>query len=67
MTKDELTAWREKQGLSQNQLAQLLGVASTTINRWERGEREIPAYLHLALKSIPKTKGKKKKKKVVRK
>lgn len=46
----ELKAWRKKNGYSQSQLAQVLGVDVMTVSRWERGAREIPSFLHLALK-----------------
>lgn len=52
MTKDELKEWREDKGLSQKELAEKLKVASNTISRWELGERKIPEFLDLALKTI---------------
>ena len=57
MTSDELKAWRHLNGYSQSQLAKALGVITTTVSRWERREREIPSYLHLALKSLKKRGG----------
>ncbi len=48
----ELQSWRKQNGYSQSQLAKALGVITITVSRWERSEREIPAYLHLALKSL---------------
>ena len=67
MTSKELKAWRKKNGYSQGKLAKVLGVIPLTVSRWERGVREIPSFLHLALKclegkkggEIKKTKGKK--------
>jgi len=41
--------WRERNRYSQAQLARVLGVDVMTISRWERGVREIPSFLHLAL------------------
>ena len=33
----DVREWRHARGLSQSQLARLLGVESVTISRWERG------------------------------
>lgn len=55
MTPAELFSWRSKAGLSQSGLARLLGVHRLTISKWERGDREIPPYLHWALKGITLT------------
>jgi hypothetical protein len=30
----------------------VLGVDAMTVSRWERGERQIPSFLHLALKAL---------------
>jgi transcriptional regulator with XRE-family HTH domain len=49
MTPQELKKWREKNGYSQSQLAKALGVITISVSRWERGVREIPSFLHLAL------------------
>jgi transcriptional regulator with XRE-family HTH domain len=57
MTGNELQVWRVKNGYSQSQLAKALGVITLTISRWEREDREIPPFLHLALKSLPKRGG----------
>jgi transcriptional regulator with XRE-family HTH domain len=54
MTAEDLKEWRQQNGYSQSQLAGTLGVIIITISRWERGEREIPSYLHLALKCLKK-------------
>lgn len=66
MTPKELKAWRKKNGYSQGKLAKVLGVASLSVSRWERGVRQIPSFLHLALEclklkggEIKKVKGKK--------
>jgi len=61
MTPEQLKAWRARNGYSQSQLAEVLGVASMTISRWERGVREIPSFLHLALECMQKKKGERKK------
>ena len=42
MTRDELQALRAKLGLTQPELAEKVGVARNTINRWEMGIRRIP-------------------------
>lgn len=52
VTTDELKQWRASAGLSQTGLARLLGVDKMTISRWERGVRDIPPFLHLALEAI---------------
>jgi len=49
MKTDELKSWRQKNGYSQGQLAKVLGVDVMTVSRWERGVREIPSFLYLAL------------------
>jgi len=49
MEPKELKQWREKNRYSQSQLAEVLGVIPISVSRWERGEREIPSFLHLAL------------------
>jgi transcriptional regulator with XRE-family HTH domain len=50
----QLRQWRRLNGYSQSQLAGVLKVAPNTISRWERGDRRIPSFLHLALKAIRK-------------
>jgi len=49
MTAEELKGWRQKNAWSQGQLARALGVIPLSVSRWERGERQIPSFLHLAL------------------
>ena len=49
MTPQELKKWRDKNGYSQSQLAKALDVITLSVSRWERGVREIPSFLHLAL------------------
>jgi transcriptional regulator with XRE-family HTH domain len=64
MTHVELIKWREANGYSQSGLAEALSVHVMTISRWERGVREIPSFLHLALKYLEmQAKGKTKKRK----
>jgi|GEM_PF-945673 len=57
MKPKELQKWRQLNGYSQSQLAEALGVAVMTVSRWETASREIPPFLHLALKSLPKKGG----------
>ena len=57
MTSGELYEWRQRNGYSQSQLAKALGVVTITVSRWEREEREIPPFLFLALKCLPKKGG----------
>lgn len=71
MTAKELKLWRKRTGYSQGKLAKVLGVTPLTVSRWERGERRITPFLHLALRCLElgeggelKEKGKKKRKEV---
>lgn len=57
MKPKELQNWRQSNGYSQSQLAEALGIAVMTVSRWERASRDIPPFLHLALKSLPKKGG----------
>ena len=52
MTGNELQAWRRKQGLTQEQLANCLGVIRITITRWETDVRAVPSFLPLALEAL---------------
>jgi DNA-binding transcriptional regulator YiaG len=52
MTPKDLKKWREANGYSQSGLADALSVHIMTVSRWERGAREIPSFLHLALKHL---------------
>jgi len=52
MTSEELKVFRERVGLSQEQLAKELKVASNTVSRWELGTRKMPEFLDLALETI---------------
>jgi len=60
MKPEELRKWRRESGYAQGELAAILGIALNSVSRWERGTREIPPFLHLALKAIPKKVGRKK-------
>ena len=57
MNPSELVKWRRSQGYTQQGLATLLGVTKTTVYRWEKAMREIPPFLHLALRSLEKKGG----------
>lgn len=45
-------SWRLKHGLSQAQLAGRLGVNVFTLQRWEYGSSDPPAFLQLALERL---------------
>lgn len=54
----KITEKRKLQGLTQGQLAKLLGIGQQTISRWGKGDAKIPAeYLHKLLQifQLPKT------------
>lgn len=58
MTPPEITAARERLGLTIGQAAYLIGVNRRTFSRWERGERDMPetaARLLLTFGLIPAT------------
>jgi transcriptional regulator with XRE-family HTH domain len=49
----KLKEWRESRGWTAQRLAAELGVQTSTITRWERGERRIPArFLESALMGL---------------
>jgi DNA-binding XRE family transcriptional regulator len=58
MKKEELKEWRRKNRFTQDQLAKALGIYQVTVARWETGVRKIPPFLHLALESLARRKGK---------
>ena len=69
MTPEDLKKWRTEHGYTQITLSHALRTHSMTISKWERGEREIPSFLHLALdalecknKEVKKNKGTEKRK-----
>jgi transcriptional regulator with XRE-family HTH domain len=52
MTGQELKNWRKKWGITQIELARLLGTYQETISRWERDKRGTPSHLSLALEAL---------------
>jgi DNA-binding transcriptional regulator YiaG len=58
VTPEELHAWRKLYGMSQDELAEALEVHRLTVSKWERGEHEIPGFLHLALDTLARTRRK---------
>jgi len=56
LTGEQLRQWRIAHGLTQSQLAQLLGVQRNTVTRWEIGERTPPPgnVLDLAIEALEK-------------
>jgi transcriptional regulator with XRE-family HTH domain len=52
MTGQDLKNWRNKWGITQIELARLLGTYQETISRWERDKRGIPSHLFLALEAL---------------
>ena len=52
MTPEDLKTWRRSQGYKQAALARALGVIPLTVTRWETGVRQIPPFLHLALRCL---------------
>ena len=55
MTLSELRQRRRAIGLTQAQLARLLGVHPNTVAHWEQGVQRIPPFLGLALAWIEQT------------
>lgn len=52
MTPQELKIRRDRLGLTQEELAEKLGVTGTTVYRWESGQRAITPILRWALQAI---------------
>lgn len=52
VTGEQLQNWRESHGLSREELARELKTSYPTVYRWEEGQRKIPPYLELALRTI---------------
>jgi len=54
MKKDELKKRRERLGLNQAELAELIGVTPTTISRYETGLVPVPQGMSLMLEALEK-------------
>ncbi len=52
MTPNDLVEWRKRNSLSQIKLGKALGVSTITVYRWEKSMRDMPSFLHLALKYL---------------
>jgi transcriptional regulator with XRE-family HTH domain len=52
MTKDELKKRRERLGLTQTELAAILGFASNTVSGYETGRMEVPKFMDLVLEAL---------------
>jgi predicted transcriptional regulator len=52
MIGNELKLWRKRWGITQVDLARMLGTYQVTIARWETGARKIPFLLSLALEAL---------------
>ena len=57
MTPKKLRAWRTRRQLTQSGLGSQLGVNKMTVYRWEAGMRQIPPFLHLALRCLEREGG----------
>jgi len=44
--------WRKRWGITQVELAKMLGTFQVTVARWETGARKIPFLLPLALEAL---------------
>lgn len=45
-------AWRKRVGLTQQQLADKLGVNLSAVKKWEGGVRKLPPYIGLVMAAI---------------
>jgi DNA-binding XRE family transcriptional regulator len=52
MDRQSLRMWRKEAGLTQKEMAQLLGVHHMALSFWERGKRRLPGLLPLALEAL---------------
>jgi transcriptional regulator with XRE-family HTH domain len=55
MEGDELRKKRTVLGLTQAELAEILGVKPNTIARWERGLLPVPRIAELAMQTVERT------------
>lgn len=52
MEKSEFKARRERLGLTQSDLAKILGFASNTVSGYETGRLEVPAFMELVFEAL---------------
>lgn len=52
MNKEELKKRREALGLTQSELAGIIGVVSNSVSGYETGRQEIPKYMGLVLEAL---------------
>ncbi len=52
MEKDELKKRRERLGLTQTELAKVLGLAANTVSGYETGRLEVPQFMDLVLETL---------------
>lgn len=52
MTAEDIAYWRLQHNLTQQQLADLLGVTRLTVARWETSVQQSPFFLKLALERL---------------
>ncbi len=61
MTREELREWRQRHGLTLEQLAKEVGVETNTIWRWEKGDRQPNKFtaplLERAIRRLEKRQG----------
>lgn len=52
MEKEEFKKRRERLGLTQTELAKVLGFASNTVSGYETGRQEIPIFMELVFEAL---------------
>jgi DNA-binding transcriptional regulator YiaG len=52
MSRDEFEALRQKLAVSQNKLAEMLGVTPGALSKWVRGHRKLPPFERSTIDSI---------------
>jgi transcriptional regulator with XRE-family HTH domain len=52
MDRQALRVWRKQAGLTQKEMARLLGVHYMALSFWELGKRRLPGLLPLALEAL---------------
>lgn len=50
--KGPLRAYRKNKGMSLGEVAEKLGVASSTLRSWENGNRELPAEMAVTIERL---------------